>query len=248
MSERIQFLNCFFDNVTLADVMKVLDEHVASRKPGFMCSINSDIVVRLDRDEQFRVAYSAADLALMDSEPLRKILVKQGIEVKEKLSGSDLMPKVCKHAAEKGHTCFILGGAEGIPDKAAANLKTKFPGLKISGYSPEYGFDKDGAKIQHVVSVVTNAHPDILFVCLGTPKSEKLIYQHLTEFNVPFSFCVGAAVDFEAGNVKRAPVWMQKAGLEWFYRFLQEPKRMFRRYFIDSWSLISIARRSKKSQ
>lgn len=248
MNNRIHFFNCCFDNVYISDVLETIDVHVSNRDPGYMCSVNTDIVVQLDRDEAFKAAFESADLVLMDSEPLRKVLMRQGIPVKEKLSGSDLMPIVCDYAAKNGYNCFILGGAEGVPQTACEKLIERYPGLKIEGYSPKYGFYNDSDSIQAVIDLVRSIRPDIMFICLGSPRSEKLIHERLYEFDVPFSLSVGAAVDFAAGNVKRAPVWMQKAGLEWFYRFLQEPKRMFRRYFIDSWSLVSIARRSKEQK
>lgn len=248
MSSRVTFLNCHFDNVDFSEVSNVVRNHVATRIPGFMVSLNTDIVVQLDRDKEFRLAYDAADLALMDSQPLLKLCERNGVKVREKLSGSDLMPRICDLAAKEGFSCFILGGKEGVPQEACKNLVSKFPGLDISGYSPEFGFENNEQAITSVIAKVRKAKPDIMFVCLGTPKSEKMLYPHLQEFNVPFTFSVGAAVDFAAGNVKRAPTWMQRAGLEWFYRFLQEPRRMFKRYFVDSWSLISIIRRSGELQ
>lgn len=198
MSKRVEFLNCHFDNVTFDEAMAVVCNHIESRKPGFMVSLNTDIAVRLDRDTAFRSAYDAADLALMDSQPLIRLCGIWNIDVKEKLSGSDLMPRVCELAAVRGYKCFILGGKEGVPDKACENLADRYPGLEISGYSPEYGFERDDRKVSVVIARAREANPDIMFVCLGAPKSEKLLHAHLADFGVPFSFCVGAAVDFAA--------------------------------------------------
>lgn len=246
MNKRVNFLNCHFDNIDFKSAISTVEEHIKTREPGFMVSLNTDIIVRIDLDSEFEIAYNAADLALMDSQPLIKLCQNKGIKVKEKLSGSDLMPRVCEFAAKRGHRCFILGGKEGVPDKACENLRVEYPGLLISGYSPEFGFEKDEKKVTEVINIVHEASPDIMFICLGTPKSEKLLYPRLQEFGVPFTFSVGAAVDFAAGNVRRAPLWMQRAGLEWFYRFLQEPGRMFKRYFIDSWRILAIAKKCKE--
>lgn len=239
-SSKTPFLNCFFDNVDLYEVIDVLDAHIVSRNPGFMVSLNTDIAIRLDKDAAFREAFEAADLVLMDSQPLIKLCHRYGIDVKEKLSGSDLMPLICEHSAEKGYRCFILGGAEGVPQNACNNLKERFPALEIGCYSPEYGFEKDSRAIDAVIDRVSRFKPDVLFICLGAPKSEKILYPNIQEFDVPFTFSVGAAVDFAAGNMKRAPKWMQRVGLEWLFRFFQEPKRLFKRYFVDSWHLLSI--------
>ena len=140
-----------------------------------------------------------------------------------------------------------MGGGEGVADKAVLNLKRRYPGFVSCGtYAPPFGFEKTPDGFQTVVKKIHEAAPDILFVCLGTPKSEKLLYPHLQELGVPFTLSVGAAIDFCAGNVKRAPVWMQKAGLEWMYRFMQEPRRLFKRYFVDSWNILSILHKYRK--
>lgn len=241
---RTRFLNCHFDNVSIDQVLEVLDEHIVDRHPGFMVSLNVDIAVCLDKDEEFRRAFSAADLVLMDSQPFVKICLHKGIMVKEKLSGSDLMPRICEYAAKRGYRCFILGGTSGVPEKACANLRLMYPGLEIGGYSPKYGFEKDPELSGDAERRIIEFSPDILFICVGTPKSEKFLYPRINSINVPFTFSVGAAVDFAAGSIKRAPIWMQRVGLEWFFRFLQEPKRLFRRYFIDSWALVKLLRKS----
>ena len=125
--------------------------------------------------------------------------------------------------------------------KAAENLSNKYNGLKISGtYSPSYGFENDEKEISKIITMINKAKPDILAVGLGAPKQEKFIYKYKDKLNVPISLAIGASIDFEAGNVKRAPRWMQKSGLEWFYRFLKEPKRMFKRYFIDDLKIVKI--------
>ena len=154
------------------------------------------------------------------------------------------MPRVCAEAAGRGWSVLFVGGAPGIPDRAAENLAAANPGLRVAGaVSPEYGFERDPEKLSRVASQVRSSGADVMFLCLGAPKSEKILHGHLGDFGIPFSLCVGAAVDFAAGNVKRAPSWMQRAGLEWLYRFSREPRRLFRRYFIDSWRFVSIARR-----
>lgn len=246
-THRTPFLNCHIDNVNFTEAVDVIRDHVREHVPGFMVSLNTDIAIRLEDDTAFRMAYDAADLALMDSEPLMRLAMHNGIEVKEKLSGSDLMPRICEVAATEGWRCYFLGGREGVPQQAAANLKQSFPGLVIVGtFSPPFGFEKSAEGIADVAARVRASCPDILFICLGTPKSEKILHPHLSDFDVPFTLSVGAAIDFASGTVARAPVWMQKAGLEWLFRFSQEPRRLFKRYFIDSWKFLGIYRRYRR--
>lgn len=238
---RERLLSSFFDNVTFDQVCAVLDTHIANHIPGYMMSLNLDILIRADKDPEFRAALESADLILMDSAPLMKITHKQGIDCVEKLSGSDLMPRICEFAASKGYSCAIVGGMPGVPEKAAASLSAQYPGLLFKGaISPEYGFEKDSAKLQMLLSKVAGLNADVLFLCLGEPKSGLLVSRHLSELGVSFVFNVGAAVDFAAGNVDRAPKWMQDHSLEWFYRFVKEPRRLFKRYFTDSWHFLAM--------
>ena len=246
-SYRVPFLNSQIDSVCLPEVRDIVTEHVRTREPGYMVSLNTDIVIRLEHDPEFRAAHRDASLVLMDSQPLFDLAVRQGIPMKEKISGSDLVDPVCSWAAEEGWSIFIMGGMPGVPEKAAENLMAKHPGLRVVGtLSPERGFEHDAAMTDAVIRAVCLASPDILFLCVGSPKSEKFLHARLAELGVPFSFVVGAAVDFVAGNVKRAPKWMSDHGLEWFYRFTQEPKRLFKRYFVDSWQLLGIIRKYGK--
>lgn len=238
---RVPFLNLAFDDVGFDDVVKVVSSHVESREPGYMASVNLDILVRADRDPFAREAFMGADLLLMDSQPLMRLAARAGTPCREKLSGSDLMPRVCAEAARRGWSVLFVGGAPGVPERAAANLVSANPGLKVAGtISPEYGFERVPEKLTRIASQIRSSNADIMFLCLGAPKSEKILHGYLGDFGVPFSLCVGAAVDFAAGNVKRAPVWMQRAGLEWLYRFSQEPRRLFRRYFVDSWHFLAM--------
>jgi len=245
---RVPFLNTFFDNVMLDDALQVIRQHVESRNTGFMASINTAIMVTLEKDDDFREVFKGASLVLMDSQPLIWVANHMGIQVKQKLSGSDIIYPVCEFAARQGYSCYFLGGVPGVADAAAKNLQSKYSGLKVAGtYSPDYGFEKDETQLEQLKSALKSVHPDIVFVCLGTPKSEKLISHELMDCDVPFFLSIGAAIDFAAGNMRRAPVWISEHGLEWFYRFLHEPKRLFRRYFIESWQLLGIYFRYKSN-
>ena len=195
----------------------------------------------------FRDIYSNADLVFVDGMPLiwiSKIFKKP---IKEKISGSDLFPELCKLANEKGYTMFLFGAKEGVAKKAAENLQKKYTNLKIVGtHSPSYGFEKNDEEVEQVIRIINDANPDILVVGLGAPKQEKFIYKYKDRLDVRISFGLGATIDFEAGNIKRAPKWMQRIGLEWFYRLCQEPKRLFKRYIVDAFEIIRIIIKYRK--
>ena len=241
---RIPFLGVAYDDASFEDVCDEVRSHVKSGVPAYTMALNLDILVRADKDQPFHDALMGADLILMDSTPLTRVARRRGLRVREKLSGSDLMPRLCERAPSEGWSVFILGGAPGVPEVAAERLSERFPGLRVTGtLSPEYGFERDPGSVEAVAATVRECSPDILFVCLGEPKQGMLMSQHLAEFGVPFAITVGAAVDFAAGNVRRAPAWIQRAGFEWLYRFMHEPRRLFKRYFVDSWRFLSIVRR-----
>ena len=115
----------------------------------------------------------------------------------------------------------------------------------VGTYSPSYGFENNQDEINHILELINNCKPDILAVGLGAPKQEKFIYKYKEKLKVPVSLAIGASIDFEAGNIKRAPIWMQKNGLEWFYRLCMEPKRMFRRYLVDDLKILGISLKYK---
>ena len=238
---RIKFLNTEIDNLTMSEAIEEIDKLVVNRKPSYVVTPNVDHIVKLEKDEEFKEVYKNADLILTDGMPLIWISKMKSTPIKEKVSGSDLFPRVCELAAKKSYSMFLLGAAEGVAAKATENLKEKFSGLNIVGsYSPSYGFEKKEDEIEKIIKIINEVKPDILAIGLGAPKQEKFIYKYKDRLNVPISLAIGASIDFEAGNVNRAPKWMQQLGLEWFYRLCKEPKRMFKRYLIDDLKIIKI--------
>lgn len=238
---RLTLFGVPLDNLSMDEALDAAEAIVDAGEPSYMVSLNVDILKLLHIDESFRAIYSEGSLLLMDSDPLLRIARRKGIALKGKVSGSDLMPKLCERAARRGMSCFILGGAPGVPERAADALKRSYPALKVTGtLSPDYGFERDDADSRKVAGLVKTAAPDILFVCLGTPKSEKFIARWMNEYDVPLSLSVGAAVDFVSGNVKRAPRWMSDLSLEWLFRITQDPRRLIVRYASDAAFLLPL--------
>lgn len=241
---RVTFLNTEVDNLTMDEAIDKAEELIIKKKPSYVVTPNVDHIVKLETDKEFQDVYKNADLILTDGMPLIWISKMKGNPIKEKISGSDFFPKLCERAAEKGYSLFLLGAAEGVAAKAAKNLKEKYEGLNIVGtYSPSYGFEKKDDEIKMIIEIINETKPDILAVGLGAPKQEKFLYKYKNELNVPISLAIGASIDFEAGNINRAPRWMQNCGLEWFYRLCKEPRRMFKRYIVDDFKILSICRK-----
>lgn len=238
---RIKFLNIEVDNLSMQESIEEISELIQKKVPSYVVTPNVDHIVKIEKDEEFKKVYENADLVLTDGMPLIWISKLLNKPIKEKVSGSDMFPRLCELAAQKGYKVFLLGAADGVANKAANNLTQKYKGLNIVGtYSPIYGFEKDENEINKIIKIVNDLKPDILAVGLGAPKQEKFIYKYKDKLNVPISLAIGASIDFEAGNIKRAPIWMQKSGLEWFYRLCKEPKRMFKRYIIDDLKIIKV--------
>lgn len=241
---RIKFMNTNIDNLTMAETLHEIDKLIQKKNCSYVVTPNVDHIVRLEKDEELQKVYKNASLILTDGKPLIWISKWYKTPIKEKISGSDLFPRVCQLAANKNYTMYLLGAAEGVADTAARNLMKKYPGLNIVGtYSPPFGFEKNEQEMNKIKAQIQDVHPDILIVGLGCPKQEKFMYYHCKELGVPISFGLGASIDFEAGNIKRAPKWMSNHGLEWLYRFSKEPKRLFKRYFVDDIKIIQVARK-----
>lgn len=238
---RIKFLNTEVDNLTMNEAVQKIEQLILSKKPSYVVTPNVDHIVKLEKDKEFQEVYKEADLILTDGMPLIWISKMKKTPIKEKVSGSDLFTEVCKLAANKGYKVFLLGAAEGVAAKAAENLKEKYKGLNVVGtYSPSYGFEKKEDEIQEIIKMINEVKPDVLAVGLGAPKQEKFLYNYRKQLNVPVSLAIGASIDFEAGNIDRAPEWMQHSGLEWFYRLYKEPKRMFKRYLVDDMKIFKL--------
>lgn len=244
---RIQLLNTEIDNISMEEALDRIDAMVQGRKPAYVVTPNLDHIVTIERDAYFREAYAHAGLILADGKPLLWIAKARKTPIREKISGSDLFPRLAELAANNGYTMFFLGAGEGIAAQAAEKLKKQYPGLHIAGcYAPPIGFEQDRSAVHEIIQRVQTVNPDILVVGLGTPKQEKFLYRYYKQMGVPVSLGLGASFDFIAGNRKRAPRWMSEHGLEWLYRTLQEPKRLAGRYIKDAACILPILIKYRK--
>ena len=242
--EKQALLNTFINNVTMSETVEAIEQMIAADKKSYIVAINVDVVMKIEADPYLKKIVDDADMVLVDGKPLVWISKLHGRPLKEKVSGSDLVPLLCKVAAKNGYKVFIIGGKEGSAERAKQRLEEKLPDIKIVGtYAPPFGFEKDDAELERINRMISQAHPDLLITCFGCPKQEKWIYENIEKYDAKVSICAGATVDFLAGNVTRAPRWMSEHGLEWFYRFLQEPRRMFRRYFVDDMKIIGLIKK-----
>lgn len=244
MEVKQPLLNTSVDNVTMDEAVDRIEKYIREKKKSYVVAINVDVVMKIESDPYLKKITDEADMVLVDGKPLVWIAKMHKRPVKAKISGSDLVPLLCERAAEKEYRMFILGGKDGIAEQAKAKLEEKHPNIQIVGtYAPLFGFEKDETELDKINKIINEAHPDILIVCFGCPKQEKWIYENYGKYDAMVSICAGATVDFLAGNVARAPKWMSEHGLEWFYRFLQEPRRLFKRYFVDDVKILKLVKK-----
>ena len=237
----VSLLNTHVDNLTMAETIEKIEEFIMAKSSAYVVPINVDVVIKIEKDVALRRIVDDADLVLADGQPLIWISKYYRQPIKEKVSGSDLIPKLCECADEKGYSIFLLGGEDHVAQEAGKRLRARFPNLQLKGvYSPPVGFETDNKELDNIEHMISAVRPDILIVCLGCPKQEKWVAEHYRICGAAVTICAGATVDFLAGNVRRAPRWMSDHGLEWLYRFFQEPKRLFKRYFVDDVKIIRL--------
>lgn len=244
---RMKFMNTEIDNLTMKETLQAVEQLIQEDKSAYVVTPNVDHIVQLETSKELQDVYNNAALILTDGKPLLWIAKWYGTPIKEKLSGSDLFPLLCNMAAKKGYKMFFLGAAEGVAAKAAKNLAKRYKGLQVVGtYSPPFGFENNADEMNKIKEMIMKTKPHILVVGLGCPKQEKFMYHHCKELGVPISFGLGASLDFEAGNIKRAPKWMADHGLEWLFRITQDPKRMAKRYLVDDRKILRLAIKYRK--
>jgi N-acetylglucosaminyldiphosphoundecaprenol N-acetyl-beta-D-mannosaminyltransferase len=204
----------------------------------FVVTPNVDHAVLLQENEGLQAAYSDAHMILADGHPIvwaSRLLRKP---LPERVPGSELVPKVFTRFNSGGDSLkvFLLGAGPGVAERAAENMKEEWPRVHTVGiYSPPMGFEKDENETQIILDKIAECAPDVVVVGLGAPKQEIWVHQNYDRMLCKAAFCVGATIDFLAGEKKRAPVWMQKVGVEWLHRMLSEPKRLVKRYAKDAW-------------
>lgn len=225
----IYLLNVRIDNITSKELLENL-------KRGVLVTPNIDDIMKHQKDKEFHRNASMAEFSVCDSRVVKLMSSILGKPLKEAIPGSSFFPMYCDyHAKDENIKIFLLGAKEGVANIAKEKINKRIGREIIVGtYSPPFGFEKDEKECLHIVDILTESNANVVLVGLGNPKQTKWIYKYKDKLpNIDVFMALGATIDFEAGNIKRAPKIFQKLALEWFYRFLKEPKRLFKRYFID---------------
>lgn len=240
---KLRLLGYEFNTVTLLEAAAQIIDAADNHQKGLVVTPNVDHIVMLEKDPEMVRIYEDALFRFADGMPLvwlSKIINKKTLP--ERVTGADLLPSVCSLAAQHGKRVYLLGGNQGIAVQAAMSLKALNPDLLIAGtYCPPFGFEYDEEESNWIIKDINEKNTDILFLGVGTPKQEKWAFKHLNDLNVGPILCIGAAFDFAAGTVKRAPVCIQLLGLEWLWRLFSEPRRLWKRYILRDSRFIFLA-------
>ena len=218
----------------LADVVTHIADAVITGEGGWVVTPNLDILRRWSREAAFRELVAEATLFTPDGAPLVWASHLQGTPLPERVAGSDLFTALCKCAAERGISVAFIGGNPGVADLAKGRLQQLHPGLNVvATLCPPLGFESSQEEMQRITEFVASNPAQIYFVGLGSPKQEQLIGQLKSLSAQSWWLGVGVSFSFVADDVRRAPHWMRRFGLEWLHRLVQEPKRLARRYLVD---------------
>lgn len=218
-------LGCRLDSLTLAEALERIEKFIASGTPHHIVTLNAEIAYRASRDSGLLDIINRAGLVTPDGAGVVWAARFLGTPVPERVTGVDLVEALAARAAKKGWRLFFYGAAPGVAEKARDRLLSRYPGLKISGTAHGYLPPREE---EDLLARLKALRPDILLVALGAPKQERWIARHLEELGIPVAIGVGGALDVLAGEARRAPLWMQRKGMEWLYRLLKDPKRVKR--------------------
>lgn len=229
MNHRIEILNIKVDNIYKKDLLEKFEE-------GVLITPNVDHLMKLQKDKEFYDLYQKADFITVDSQIVKHALSFLGTPVKEVITGSDFFPSFYNyHKNNPDIKVFLLGAAEGVADKAMQIINQKIGrDIIVGAHSPSFGFEKNEKECDNLIDIINATPANVLVVGVGAPKQEKWIFKYKDHLpKIKIHLAIGATIDFEAGNIKRAPKIYQKFAMEWLYRLMKEPKRLWKRYIIE---------------
>jgi N-acetylglucosaminyldiphosphoundecaprenol N-acetyl-beta-D-mannosaminyltransferase len=236
-STLVSVLGVPIDNVSMDEVLEKVEEWISEGGFHQIATANTDFLINCIVDDELEEVLSRCDMVLADGMPLVWTSVLKGKRLKERVTGSDMVPKLAELSARHGYRIFLLGSTQQNLNRATAWMEMAYPGVNVAGtFSPAFG-SLDEMDHEEILAEIEAVNPDILLVAFGNPKQEKWLSMHRNHLKVPVCIGVGASFDFLAGAVKRAPAWMQHTGLEWLYRVAQEPSRLARRYMKNALGL-----------
>ncbi|MDP2913118.1 MAG: WecB/TagA/CpsF family glycosyltransferase [Candidatus Omnitrophota bacterium] len=234
MKNRVDVLGVMIDNLTREEAVSEIDALIKKNKPSMVCTANANHVRLARADAQFAAIYNEADIVTGDGMPVIWASKLLGRPLRDRVSGIDLVEEICRRSAARGYRIYFLGASMGIAEKAKERCERLYPGVQIVGsYSPARSEILDDNKSLAIVDKINGSGANILCVAFGPPLQEKWMKKHMHLLKTPVSIGVGGTLDYLAGIIKRPPPIVQKMGMEWFARLIQDPARYWKRYLKD---------------
>ncbi len=224
------------------ETVRRVEEIIKNGVPTQHVVINASKVNLMEKDPELRKIVNGCPLINADGASILWAAKKLGVPLKERVTGIDLFLKLVELANEKGYKIYLFGAKEEVVKKVKGIFEAQYPNLQIAGYRNGYFSEQDEEKI---VADMANSGADMMFVAFSSPKKEYWVNKYLERLNIPFVMGVGGSFDVVAGVTDRAPKWMQDHSLEWFYRFIQEPRRMWKRYIVGNAKFVSLTYKYK---
>jgi N-acetylglucosaminyldiphosphoundecaprenol N-acetyl-beta-D-mannosaminyltransferase len=237
--ERVRVLDVPISKVNNQQALALLTEFVRSGEPHLVVTADASGVVTAARDAEFRAVVEGADLVTPDSTGILWAARRLGRPLPERVSGVDLAERLCELAGQFGWGVFFYGAAPGVADEAARVMHSRFPGLRVAGTAHGFLNEREQAALE---ARICESRPEILFVAMGIPRQEKWIWSRMTRLAVPVSMGVGGTFDVFAGRVNRAPIWMQRHGMEWLYRLWKNPRKISKVATLPRFVLLVLSR------
>lgn len=234
LEERVDVLGVGVSAIDRQEAVDTIARWIRSGESHYVCVTGVHGVMESQKDDRLRRIHNRAGMVTPDGMPLVWLGRLWSDRRVERVYGPDLLLDVCRRSEQTGWRHFFYGGAEGVADLLVEKLRARFPGLQVAGtYCPPFR-PLTPAESGEIVQRITASGADIVWVGLSTPKQERWMAEHVDQLPATVLIGVGAAFDFHAGLKRQAPAWMQKSGLEWFYRLLSEPRRLWRRYLVNN--------------
>ncbi len=234
----VSILGVPFHNVSQQEALEWVEEAIASGDTHQVATANVDFLSHAKKDSHLTRILRECSLVLADGMPIVWASRLMGKPLKQRVTGVDLVPLLAQASAERGYSIYLLGADPGVMARAVAELRRQYPGINLVGCDSPKTATLEAMDHESILGRIEAAKPDILLVAFGNPKQERWLYMHRDRLRVPVSIGIGGTLDLLAGRLRRAPLWMQRSGLEWLYRASQEPLRLFPRYFRNAMTLL----------
>ena len=234
-SKRIKIMGTYIDVLTMKESLARIYEIIQERKPVQHVVVNASKIVQMKSNSRLREIVNSCQMINSDGQAVVWASKVLGKPLPERVAGIDLMINIVEMAYENDFSIYFFGARQNVVETIVKKYSEEYPGLRVAGYRNGYFSERDN---KQVVKDISKSNADILFLAFSSPQKEYWLAENINKLNVPFCMGVGGSFDVVAGITQRAPVWMQKIGLEWFYRFIQEPKRMWKRYLVGNTKFI----------